>query len=161
MKRLEEWFRNTWDKARTAYSKLTFYNQIKVNFAEEPYIQLSNHKKAKCIAWLRSSSHRLNVETGRYGSKIKSLHHRACNFCCTQEKDVLELMAVLPTSELIVENEVHFLGECGKYDALRMEQSPEFKQKLNTDIGALFDQEHLVETSNFIHKLFKMRFELP
>jgi hypothetical protein len=33
-------------------------------------------------------------------------------------------MAVLPTFELIAENEVHFLGECGKYDALRMEQSP-------------------------------------
>jgi hypothetical protein len=160
-KRMEEWFRNIWDKARTAYSKLTFYNQIKVNFAKEPYIQLSNHKKAKCIAWLRSSSHRLNIETGRYGNKIKSLHHRACNFCSTQEKEVLELMAVLPTSELIIENEFHFLRECGKYEALKMEQSPEFNQKLKIDIGALFDQEYLVETSNFSHKLFKMRFELP
>ena len=79
--RMEEWFRNIWDKARTAYSKLTFYNQVKVIFAKEPCIQLSNHKKAKCIAWLRSSSHRLNVETDRYGNKVKSIHHRACNFC--------------------------------------------------------------------------------
>jgi hypothetical protein len=71
---MEEWFRKIWDKARTACRKLTFSNQIKVSFAKEPYIQLSNHKKAKCIAWLRSSSHRLNVETGRYGNKIKSIH---------------------------------------------------------------------------------------
>ena len=70
-------------------------------------------------------------------------------------------MAVLPTSELIMGNEVHFLEECGKYEALRMEQSPEFNQKLKTDIGALFDQEYLVETSIFIHKLFKMRYEIP
>ena len=42
-----------------------------------------------------------------------------------------------------------------------MKQSPEFNQKLKTDIGALFDQEYLVETSNFIYKLFEMRFELP
>ena len=42
-----------------------------------------------------------------------------------------------------------------------MEQSPEFNQKLKANIGVVFDQEHLVETSNFIHKVFKMQFELP
>jgi hypothetical protein len=71
-------------------------------------------------------------------------------------------MAVLPTSELIRETaEVHFLGECRKCEALMMEQSSEFNQELKADIRALFDEEYLVETSDFTQKLFKMRFELP
>ncbi|KAL5271007.1 hypothetical protein ACHWQZ_G001606 [Mnemiopsis leidyi] len=42
----------------------------------EPYLQLRDHKKAKTLAWLRTSSHRLNVETGRYGTRNTSIHRR-------------------------------------------------------------------------------------
>ena len=153
--RLEDWFKTTWDRARLKYSKLSFYNQIKSNFAPEPFLQLNSHKKAKCIAWLRSSSHRLNVETGRYGSKIRSVHHRVCEFCSTEDKNVLELLVNLPTSDPIIENEVHFLRDCGQYEDLRMERSPMMNQILSSDIGALFNQEHLSESSSFIYKLFK------
>ena len=74
----------------SAYLQQThgFYNQVKHHFAPELFLQLKNHKKAKCIAWLRTSSHRLNVETGRYGNRIKSIHHRACDFCCTQDRSL-------------------------------------------------------------------------
>ena len=157
--RLEDWFEITWDRARLIYSKISFYNQIKSNFALEPFLQLSSHKKAKCIAWLRSSSHRLNVETGRYGSKIRSVHHRVCEFCSTEDKIVLELLVNLPTSDPIIENEVHFLRDCGQYEDLRMERSPMMNQILSSDIGALFNQEHLSESSSFIYKLFKRRFD--
>ena len=158
--RLEEWFEKTWDRARLTYSKLSFYNQVKHNFAPEPFLHLKNHKKAKCIAWLRTSSHRLNVETGRYGNKINSIHHRARDFCCTQDRSVLELLVNLPNSEVIMEDEVHFLRDCGNYEDLRAEQSPRMYSILQSDISALFDQHLLLlESSNYIYKLFKRRFQ--
>ena len=105
--RLEDWFRSIWDSARPAYNKLSYYNHVKGSFGPEPYLQLKNHKRVQCLAWLRTSSHRLNVETGRYGDKIGSLHHRTCEFCSTgdMEKSVLELLSQLPTAELIIKNE--------------------------------------------------------
>ena len=70
--RVEDWFKAKWDKARKSSSKLTFYNSIKDELHLEPYVKLKNHKRVKSIAWLRTSSHRLNVETGRYGSKLRT-----------------------------------------------------------------------------------------
>ena len=68
-------------------------------------------------------------------------------------------MAVLPTPELIIEDEVHLLRDCKKYEDLRVERSPEFNLMLNNNVKALFDQDNIAESSNFIYKLFKRRFE--
>ena len=159
--RIEGWFKSQWNRARPAYSKLSFYNLVKENFGPEPFLQLRNHKRAKCIAWLRTSSHKLNVETGRYGDKINNPYYRTCEFCCTRDKSVIELLAQLPTAELVIENEIHFLRECPRYEDLRREQSPRMKKVLSDNIEALFDPDHLSESSKYIHKLFRRRFGRP
>ena len=41
---------------------------------------------------------------------------------------------LLPTLELIIEDEVHFLRVCKKYEDLRVERSPEFNLMLNNNV---------------------------
>ena len=152
--RVEDWFKAKWDEARKCSSKLTFYNSVKDELHLEPYVKLKNHKRVKTIAWLRTSSHRLNVETGRYGS-----NHRVCDFCSTGDKDTLELLFSLPNAEPIIEDEEHFIRDCPQYEQLRDGRSRELKGLLETrDFKELFNEYNIFETSNFVYKLFKDRF---
>ena len=72
--RHRDWFQQKWEKARRENKKLAFYNEIKSSFGLEPYLSLPNHKKTRCITWLRTSSHKHNIETGRYGWKNSSIN---------------------------------------------------------------------------------------
>jgi hypothetical protein len=58
-----------------------------------------------------------------------------------------------------MEDEVHFLKDCGNYEDLRAEGSPRMNSILQSDISALFDQQLLLESSNYIYKLFKRRLQ--
>ena len=157
--RVEDWFKEKWDEARKSSSKLAFYNSIKDELHLEPYVKLKNHKRVKSIAWIRTSSHRLNVETGRYGSKNTVIHHRVCDFCSTGDKNTLELLFSLPNAEPIIEDEEHFIRDCPQYEQLRNERSRELKGLLETrDFKELFNEHNIFETSNFVYKLFKDRF---
>ena len=137
-----------------------FYNRIKEDLSCEPYVQLQDQKKIKSIAWLRTSSHRLKIETGRYGTST-SLHHRVCNFCSSGDKETLELLFSLITAEPIIEDEDHFLRDCPNYNQLREERSKELKELLIAKKSMeLFSERHIFESSSFIFKLFKIRFDL-
>ena len=159
--RAEEWFKDVWNQARESSHKLVFYNSIKKELGFEPYLHLEKHKKIKFIAWLRTSSHLLNIETGRYGAKQASQHHRACDFCTTDDKGLLQLLANLPTIKLILEDEQHFLRDCPNYEELRNERSPVYKELLkNGDFEAIFSKDHVTETAKYIYKLSLKRYEL-
>ena len=159
-KRTEEWFKGEWNQAREQSRKLVFYNAIKEEHGFEPYLRPQKHKRVKFIAWLRSSSHFLNIETGRYGLKCDSQHHRACNFCSTDDKELLQLLANLPTVNLIIEDEEHFIRDCPRYEELRSELSPANLELLTKrNYKDLFSEDHVTETSKYIQKLSLMRYE--
>ena len=94
--RLRDWFQQNWERARLENKKLAFYNEIKSSFGLEPHLSLPNHNKTRCTTWLRSSSHKLNIETGRYGWKNSSIFYRACHFCCTSNRITLDFLNELP-----------------------------------------------------------------
>ena len=159
--RIKEWFKTKWNSARKTSSKLAFYNLTKDELCYEPYLQLRDHKKVKTLAWLRTSSHRLNVETGRYGTRNTSIHRRVCDFCSTSDKDTLELLFNLPTSQPIIEDEEHFLADCPTYQQLRDGRSMELRELIRVkNFREMFDERYILETSNFVFKLFKMRFDI-
>ena len=78
--------------------KLVFYSKVKLKFKQELYLQLQNHKNRNAIRDLRISTHKLNIETGRY--KGINRDERLCEQC------------ELNTAE----TEEHFLTECPTYD---------------------------------------------
>ena len=157
--RLEDWFLNKWEEARGANRKLGFYNSVKRSFGPEPYISFPNHKKVKCMVWLRTSSHKLKIESGRHGSKILSLHHRACDTCCSNDSSTLELLCQLPLTELILEDEIHVLRDCPAYQDLRESSSESLRTALTThNPMEIFDRILLNDSMKFVRNIFLRRF---
>lgn len=83
-------------------NKLRTYNKFKVAFGREPYLDIVVSKKLRSsLARLRTSSHKLHIETGRYLKK--ELHQRVCEMCNAGE----------------VEDEQHFLTTCTAFSEER------------------------------------------
>ena len=64
------------------HNKLRFYRNIKASFTLEPYIQLVRNRNQR--AWLtrlRTSTHTLRVELGRYTVPVTPLSDRTCLYC--------------------------------------------------------------------------------
>ena len=102
-------------------------------------------------------SHKLNIETGWYGSKSGSILNRACNFCC--HLPTLELLLQLPEANPIIEDEVHFLGSCSRYQTMRASiKEPTKTLLLNGAYKTLFLEEHIGEFTKFLTQIFKTRF---
>lgn len=80
-------------------SKLKIYNICKNNFGLEKYLTIvNNFELRRSFTKLRTSSHRLQIELGRYQGVPR--HNRICTKC----------------SSNVIEDELHFLFECSKYD---------------------------------------------
>ena len=77
-KRGQDIFEEKWVAECKNNRKLEFYNTVKSNFQLEPYIEKCSHLECKLVGRWRMSAHKLNRETGRYGSKAGSIHHKCC-----------------------------------------------------------------------------------
>ena len=76
-------------------------------------------------------------------------------------QSLMLIICNLPTSQPIIEDEEHFLADCPKYQQLRGERSMELRELLRVkNFREMFDDQHILETSNFIFKLFKTRFDI-
>ena len=93
--KLESYFNTIWREEKNLSSKMNFYNLVKEStvIQYESYLNLPNYKERKYLMQLRSSSHRLNNETGRYltakGSQDTSTPHqwmRRCEFCTSKKQ---------------------------------------------------------------------------
>ena len=85
-----------------AHPILKTYNLIKTRYGIEPYLhKVKNFKYRTAIAKLRTSSHSLEVERGRYTKPKTPAHQRLCFMCKT------------------VEDEFHFIMECECNSGLR------------------------------------------
>ena len=82
-------------------SKLRTYKFFKKELRAETYLKLPQFKFRKLIAKFRCSDHQLRIETGRH-QKLE-VSQRICDMCKSGK----------------VENEIHFLIECGVYHDIR------------------------------------------
>ena len=153
-------FRNQWQEDRLVNGKLGFYNSIKGGFSCESYINSKiSAQQCRRIAQLRSSAHRLRIETGRHGSaKASNIINRLCERCCTTDRDVLTFLAEMPFFDPIIEDELYVLRTCISYEDLRHQLSDEAKISIFTDLSRLFNEPLLSETASFLTKIFRRRF---
>ena len=84
-------------------SKLRTFSRIKLSYSCEPYLSIPNIKHRICLSKLRTSNHKLHIETGRHTNPKTPLDNRICTLCHLNE----------------IENETHFLLVCPKYNSLR------------------------------------------
>lgn len=148
-KRAHERFVEVWDESRKSNRKLGFYNSVKTTFKEEPYL-MTTHKNCQATARLRTSGHKLNVETGRYGYKRQSIHHRVCEYC--SDISEMEYLTALPFADPIIEDEIHVLRTCPRFHHIRLQlkDSVTVKSLLFSDPSLLFIDEHVGEASAYL-----------
>ena len=79
-------------------NKLRTYQKFKTSLSQEPYLDIIKDRSTRrCLAQLRTSSHKLHVETGRY-TQTKTID-RTCQTCNTND----------------IEDEQHFLISCDAF----------------------------------------------
>ena len=101
-------FQTTWSKCTLKMAKLDFYNTIKSKFQYEPYLDITEPYTRSSLARLRTSSHRLEVETGRYKKDKVAREERICKYCFAELK--------IRT----IDDENHVLNVCPLYSSERM-----------------------------------------
>ena len=110
------------------------------------------------VAKIRMSAHKLNRETGRYGSKANSAHNKVCEFCSDPKE--IELLLVLPfAAEPILEDAIHVLRTCPKYHSSRLRIKEPVKSLLFSDVASIFKKEFILETTKYIRRVFNTRFK--
>ena len=113
---------------RTKPGKLTFLAQIKNTHNLETYLCINNFEHRRAITKLRTSSHKLQIETGRWNNVSQNL--RICEKCTLDE----------------IEDENHFLFECPMHVTDRIELINKIQSKINMNIYQhLSEEEKLKE----------------
>ena len=92
-------FIRQWADSLKQQKKMLFYLQIKENFGEEPYLRRKNRNYSSHIAKIRSSSHDLMIERGRYGKCQLQGAPKACRHCCNTSDGTMEIFKCLPFHE--------------------------------------------------------------
>jgi hypothetical protein len=103
-----------------SHNKLRFYSQLKACFAREPYIDnVKNRNQRSWLSRLRTSSHHLAVEKGRYNNV--PLEARVCVYCGGDQQ--LDGGAGQQHGDNTVQTEldceVHFLARCQRFKTKR------------------------------------------
>ena len=158
-------FEGLWLTAMTSSSKLCFYSSVKKSISYEPYLSLYDPKKRRAVAKIRSSSHSLNVETGRYtttNSTVNSdqiLWNKCCKTCSDSNA---ESLASLPFFEPIIEDERHVMATCPKYHHVRIPLASEVKSTIiswNPEyLSTIFSLPNISILASFLTKIFRIRF---
>ena len=146
-----------WKADLETQRKMQFYRSVKGDFGEEHYLNLQSHLSRLNIAKIRSSSHDLKIERGRYTKENSSQWTRACRFCC--DVPYVQDLENLPFFEgTITETEEHCLSECPMYHPTRSTLSDNLKSLLMLKAySTIMSSAHLEEFGKFLGHCHRIR----
>ena len=102
------------------HSKLRTYRTFKSSFTREPYVDLIRNRNQKSfIARLRTGSHHLNIERGRWTRPVTPVEQRICAYCKPTNNPTPRSPCSGPPPTPCVDNEYHFLMSCPRFDEVR------------------------------------------
>ena len=156
---LRERFVTCWQGERRLNSKLLFYNTVKEEFRAECYLNIwLTREETRRVAQIRSSSHQLRIETGRYGNLRLDIANRTCPHCCAQ--DEVDLLSKLPFFDPIIEDEYHFLQTCSLYNDVKKNTKEMTMDLINTENWQeLFSHPlHIKEFARYLSRCHRLRF---
>ena len=143
--RLHDQFIQNWNSRIQESSRANFYACVS-SFQFRNYLNFVKVKKYRnALTRLICSSHRLEIESGRWHKPVKiPTHQRLCKRCN------------------VIENEFHFLFECSLYNDLRKQYidiyfytNPnhlKLKQMFNTT-----NEKQIIDIAIFVQKAFTLR----
>lgn len=139
-------------KKHTITSKLNFLGKIKNTFSPECYLKIKNFDNRRAITKLRTSSHDLLIETGRWYNIDRNA--RLCIKCKNNA----------------IEDETHLIFDCNLYKNIRNDAFNYIKTRIDIDLlnnenrihnlKMLFDSQNLSALNafgKFIKRAFDMR----
>ena len=108
------------------HNKLRTYRTFKGSFTREPYIdQVRNRNQRASLARLRTGSHNLGVERGRWARPVTPIHNRVCVHCLSDTPPSASAAAPQPASPTrpaspqqqpgLLDDEKHFLVQCNRF----------------------------------------------
>lgn len=166
-------FEKLWKEEVLSQSKLKFYALVKQSFTFENYLDDKMSARRSAVAKFRSSSHRFNVETGRYHNNkinnkclpstdpsINNTFQKRCLICCCGTDEDMLLMTELPGSDIIIEDELHVLRCCPLYEVFRPCLPDNLKIAIwNNDLIAyIFNDVNYMDMAEFIYNISNTRF---
>ena len=150
-KRLTDQFHQLSFSVIHSSSKMKTLNLLKTIPGTESYLSDVTNSKHRCaLTKLRLSSHRLEIETGRYTRPKTDAEKRYCFYCKFLGKEV-------------VEDEIHFLITCPMYDEIRESLLPSNILLNNTWTTTekftqiMLNKEKLKTTAKFVYQAFAER----
>ena len=149
-----------WKKEKSTQNKLSFFNCIKPEFGYEEYLSTLPRNIRSHVTRLRISAHTLKIETGRYNTKYDNarLLQKVCDFC-TEEGLADTLLHELPFFDPIIEDELHVLVTCPKYNIPRsLIPSDILSSLLRHDILEVFSNKaYTFHLGRYIKRIFKVK----
>lgn len=149
-------FISDWKADLASQRKMRFYHQLNDEWGEEQYLNVHSSQSRMHIAKIRSSSHDLWIERGRYTNETGAWP-RACRFCC--DKDYVQGLESLPFFEgTIIEDEEHCLTECPMYHSARSSLSENLKSLLLLkECKVIMTSAHIHEFGKFLSSCHRIR----
>ena len=144
--RLSDNFMQDWNSRHIESSRANFYSLF-LNFEHQLYLEALSVKKIRvAMTKLRVSSHRLEIEVGRWTRPNRTpVDERKCNYCNK------------------LEDEFHFLLECTLYEDLRKQYIKKYfwhrpnMLKLR-ELMSTKNRTIIKNTAIYIEKAFKFRY---
>ena len=138
---------------------MRFYTAVKSEFGEEQYLKLQSRSQRTSIARLRSSSHDLRIEKGRYTNSLYNKALKACRYCCSADTKILSNFEQLPFfEEPILESEEHVLTECPAYHHIRSNLPDNLKSLLMLkEYGAIMTSYLIPEFGKYLSDCYRHR----
>ena len=128
---ISEWKSDLMDDRvrKTHGNRLRCYRTFKLDFKMESYImECSNFFNRKYIAMMRLSAHNLFIETGRFSNPRILPEQRICKHCNLCQ----------------VEDEMHFILQCSKYNDIRRAFFNQVSDLLCSDFIDMTEEQKLI-----------------
>ena len=102
------------------HNKLRTYRRFKASFTREPYIDLVRNRNQKSfLSRLRTGSHHLNIEKGRWTRPVTPVEQRTCQYCTPSTVRSSPRSGQSPSASAAIDNEQHFLMSCSRFSDMR------------------------------------------
>ena len=157
------------------HNKLRTYKSLKSSFTREPYVDLVRNRNQRCfLSRLRTSSHNLRVELGRYTRPITPFHQRTCRYCPTLSPPCTGAPPGQPALSSTghghpappPDTEFHFLMECNMFKSQRSSLFENIELS-NPNFASISDHEKFktllcpvsADLAKLVHRFVKNMFE--
>ena len=94
---------------------------FKGSFTKEPYIDLvRNRNQRSFLSRLRTGSHHLNIEKGRWTRPVTPIEERTCQYCTpASSASCSPGSGPSPSTSACIDTEQHFLMFCSRFSSVR------------------------------------------